>query len=125
MIARFIGYAIVGALGAFLHYMTTIAGVEWLDWNVLVASTVGFVVALCVQYVLNRRFVFRFASDVVSSFARYAATSIAGLLLNLSVLYVATSVLRWHYLIGAALAIVVVTPVNFAINRVWTFRPGA
>ena len=122
MTASFAAYALVGALGALVHYSVTVAAVELLAWNVLVASAAGFVAALCTQFVINRRYVFASAAPVAASFARYAATSVMGLCLNLAVLHAATAFAGLHYLVGAALAIAVVTPVNFALNRRWTFR---
>ena len=122
MSARFAAYAIVGALGAVVHYSMTVALVELLAWNVLAASTAGFIAALCTQFLVNRRHGFASSAPIGSSFARYTATSVAGLGLNLAVLHVATAVAGLHYLAGAALAIVFVTPVNFAVNRSWTFR---
>ena len=122
MTASFAAYALVGALGAVVHYAVTVAGVEGLDWNVLAASTAGFIAALLTQFFINRRYVFASRAPVTASFARYAATSSMGLGLNLVVLHVATAVVGLHYLVGAALAIFIVTPVNFLVNRAWTFR---
>jgi putative flippase GtrA len=124
MLVRFAGYAIVGGIGAALHYAVMVACVELLRVPVLAASALGFVAALVAQFALNRRWVFGSRAGVAGSFARYAITSVWGLLLNLAVLYATTSLFGWHYLIGAIVAIGVVTPMNFVLNQRWTFRAG-
>jgi putative flippase GtrA len=120
--ASFAAYALVGALGALVHYVIIVVGVEALGWDALPASAAGFVAALVVQFAINRSVVFDARTALGASFLRYTAVSLLGLVMNLAILHATTRVLGVHYLAGALIAIAFVTPLNFALNRGWTFR---
>jgi len=124
-IGRFAGYAVVGAIGTVLHAACTVAGVEVFGLHPVAASAIGFVVALVTQYLLNNALVFRAGPPGLAQFIRYALVSIGGLALNLGIMYTVVEILRWPYQAGIAIAILVVTPINFLLNRDWSFRQAA
>jgi putative flippase GtrA len=121
-IGRFAGYAIVGAIGTALHAACTVAFVEILGLHPVVATATGFGIALVVQYLLNNAFVFRAGAPDFAQFLRYSLVSFFGLALNLGIMYTVVEILRWPYQAGIVIGIFVVTPVNFLLNRAWSFR---
>jgi putative flippase GtrA len=109
-----IGYAInlLGVYRPLIH-----AGVHY-----LVAATCSFLVAVTCNYVLNRYWTFHDRrGGVASQGMRFFAVSLASLGANLLILHVLIrlGMGRFH---GQAVAIVLVTPLNFVGNKLWSFR---
>ena len=108
-----IGYAInLGVYAALLH-----AGVHF-----LLAATCSFLVAVTSNYTWNRIWTFRDRrAGVAAQGVRFLIVSVASLGANLLVLD-ALITLGAGKLTGQAIAIVVVTPLNFIGNKLWSFR---
>jgi putative flippase GtrA len=107
------GYAInLAVYAAFLH-----AGAHY-----LVAATCSFLVAVTSNYTWNRMWTFRDRRrGVAAQGARFFAVSLACLGANLLVLNLLIS-FGAGKLGGQAIAIVLVTPLNFVGNKLWSFR---
>ena len=88
----------------------------------LVAATGSFLVAVTSNYLLNRLWTFRDRrAGVAAQGMRFFAVSLASLGANLVVLHVLIT-LGLGKLVGQAVAIVLVTPLNFVGNKLWSFR---
>jgi putative flippase GtrA len=109
-----IGYAVNLAvynllLGSGLHYATAAIG--------------SFIVAVTNNYIWNRLWTFRSnRGGVVVQGARFLAVSALALTANLAVLAVLVDLVGIGEVPAQAIAIVVVTPVNFVGNKLWSFR---
>jgi putative flippase GtrA len=88
----------------------------------LVAATCSFLVAVTSNYFVNRHWTFhdRRAHVGVQGF-QFLVVSAASLGANLLVLHVLIS-FGAGKLVGQAIAIILVTPLNFLGNRLWSFR---
>ena len=108
-----IGYAInLGVYAGLLH-----AGVHY-----LVAATCSFLVAVTNNYIWNRQWTFRDRRrGIATQGARFFVVSLASLGANLAVLHLLIT-LGSGKLVAQAIAIVVVTPLNFVGNKLWSFR---
>lgn len=108
-----IGYAInLGIYAGLLH-----AGVHY-----LVAATCSFLVAVTNNYIWNRQWTFRDRRrGVAAQGVRFFVVSLASLGANLGVLHVLITVGSGK-LVAQAIAIVLVTPLNFIGNKLWSFR---
>lgn len=111
-----IGYAInLAVYAAILH-----AGAHY-----LVAATCSFFVAVTNNYVLNRAWTFRDRrAGVAAQGMRFFVVSLASLGANLLVLHLLISA-GTGKLVAQAIAIVLVTPLNFIGNKLWSFRRAA
>jgi putative flippase GtrA len=111
-----VGYVInLAVYAALLH-----AGVHY-----LLAATCSFLVAVASNYVLNRHWTFRDRrAGVAAQGMRFFLVSLASLGANLLVLHM---LIRFGLgkLVGQAVAIVLVTPLNFVGNKLWSFRRRA
>lgn len=110
-----VGYVInVAVYAALLH-----AGLHY-----LAAATCSFVVAATSNYTWNRLWTFHDRrGNVATQGARFFVVSLLALGANLLVLHLLIRFgLRDHKLIAQAIAIVVVTPLNFIGNKLWSFR---
>ena len=88
----------------------------------LLAATLSFLVAVANNYWLNRHWTFRERkAGVAAQGMRFFLISVASLGANLLVLHVLIR-LGLGKLVGQAIAIVLVTPLNFVGNKLWSFR---
>jgi len=95
--------------GAGLHYISAAAG--------------SFLVAVTSNYTWNRLWTFRSQrGGVAYQGARFFIVSTVALLANLAVLHALVSV-GLGEVVAQAIAIVLVTPVNFVGNKLWSFGP--
>jgi putative flippase GtrA len=117
-------FCVVGAVG----YAINLAVYDAMLRNgihYLLAATASFLVAVSNNYVLNRAWTFRDRRrGVAAQGARFFAVSLASLGANLLVLHLLISVGSGK-LVGQAIAIVLVTPLNFIGNKLWSFRRHA
>jgi putative flippase GtrA len=108
-----VGYVInLGVYALLLH-----EGVHY-----LLAASLSFLVAVANNYWLNRHWTFRDRkAGVAAQGMRFFAISLASLGANLLVLHL---LIRFGLgkLVGQAIAIVLVTPLNFVGNKLWSFR---
>ena len=108
-----VGYVInLGVYAALLHN-----GLHY-----LLAATLSFLVAVANNYWLNRHWTFRDRkAGVAAQGMRFFVISLASLGANLLVLHLLIT-LGLGKLVGQAVAIVLVTPLNFVGNKLWSFR---
>ena len=108
-----IGYAVnLAVYGVLIH-----EGVHY-----LLAATCSFLVAVTSNYVWNRLWTFRDRrAGVAAQGMRFFAVAVASLAANLVVLHVLVT-LGAGKLVGQAIAIVLVTPLNFVGNKLWSFK---
>jgi dolichol-phosphate mannosyltransferase len=114
-------FCAVGAVGYVINLgvYTTLLHAEI---HYLVAATGSFLVAVSSNYLLNRWWTFRDRrAGVAAQGMRFFIVSLASLGANLAVLHVLIT-LGLGKLVGQALAIVLVTPLNFVGNKLWSFR---
>jgi putative flippase GtrA len=117
-------FCVVGAIGYGINLAVYDAllrsGVHY-----LLAAIGSFVVAVTNNYFWNRHWTFRERRrGVAAQGARFFIVSLASLGANLLVLNVLIT-LGAGKLVGQAVAIVLVTPLNFVGNKLWSFRRHA
>jgi putative flippase GtrA len=114
-------FCVVGAIG-YLINLGVYAELLHAGLHFLVAATGSFLVAVTSNYTWNRLWTFRDRRrGVAEQGLRFFAVSLASLGANLLVLDLFIS-LGAGKLVGQAMAIVVVTPLNFVGNKLWSFR---
>ena len=108
------GYLINLAVYAFLQ---AVVGVHYLP-----AAVGSFLVAVASNYTWNRLWTFRGQrGNVAYQGLRFLVVSTAALVANLVVLYVLVKA-GLGAIPAQAIAIIVVTPLNFIGNKLWSFR---
>jgi putative flippase GtrA len=122
--AQLAKFCVVGAIGYVINltvYDTLIhQGVHY-----LAAATCSFLVAVTSNYTWNRLWTFRDRrAGVAAQGLRFLAVSVVCLAANLVVLHLLIT-LGAGKLVGQAIAVVLVTPLNFLGNRLWSFRHAA
>jgi putative flippase GtrA len=114
-------FCIVGAAGYVVN-LAVYAALLHAGLHYLLAATCSFLVAVTTNYTLNRHWTFRDRrAGVAAQGMRFFLVSLVSLGANLVVLHVLIT-LGLGKLVGQAIAIVLVTPLNFVGNKLWSFR---
>jgi putative flippase GtrA len=114
-------FCVVGAVG-YLINLGVYALLLHNGVHYLLAATLSFLVAVANNYWLNRHWTFRDRkAGVAAQGMRFFLISLVSLGANLLVLHVLIR-LGLGKLVGQAIAIVLVTPLNFVGNKLWSFR---
>ena len=115
-------FAAVGASGYVVNLSVFSALVELADVHRRIAAVCSFVVAVANNYTLNRVWTFnRARGRVAVQGARFFVVALLALVGNLILLEVFVAV-GVAVILAQAIAIVLVTPINFIGNKLWTFR---
>ena len=114
-------FCAVGAVGYVIN-LAVYTALLHAGLHYLLAATLSFLVAVANNYWLNRHWTFRDRrAGVAVQGMRFFLISVASLGANLLVLHVLIT-LGLGKLVGQAIAIVLVTPLNFVGNKLWSFR---
>lgn len=121
-ILQFIRFGLIGIVATLCHMGTLIIFVEIFKYEPIMASTIGFILAVIISYVLNYRFTFIARRSHVFFFLRYLVVCITGLAINISIMFLTVNILKWWYIIGQIFTLAIVPVTNFTLNKYWTFR---
>jgi putative flippase GtrA len=114
-------FCAVGAVGYGIN-LAVYAALLHAGFHYLLAATGSFLVAVTSNYILNRHWTFRDRrAGIAAQGMRFFVVSLASLGANLLVLHALIS-FGAGKLVGQAIAIVLVTPLNFVGNKLWSFR---
>lgn len=115
-------FCVVGAAGYLVNLAVYALAVRGFDLHYIPAAIVSFLVAVTNNYLLNRAWTFRGQKGhVLGQGLRFLVVSLVALGANLLVLHALVTA-GLGEILAQAVAIVVVTPVNFVGNKLWSFR---
>jgi len=116
-------FGLVGATGYLVNLAVYAALVHFASVPYLVAAVCSFAVAVTNNYLWNRVWTFRRErGHIALQGARFLVVSLAALGANLAILALLVEV-GLPTVPAQALAIVLVTPLSFLGNKLWSFRP--
>jgi putative flippase GtrA len=119
---EFAKYFVGGCFALAVHLLILATLVELLNANPLVATSIGFIVALCVNYLVQHTWVFGFAGTHKVSFPRYVAITSITFVANIALFRLLSVAFGLWYLAAQTAATGIIFVVNFVINRHYTFR---
>jgi len=115
-------FCAVGASGYIVNLVVYSLLVEAFEFHYLLAATCSFVVAVTNNYTWNRLWTFRGARGHLA-YQGFRFLVVSGFALGANLVILHTFVrLGLDELPAQAIAIVLVTPLNFVGNKVWSFR---
>jgi putative flippase GtrA len=113
-------FGVVGASGYVINIAVFAALV---GWGAHIAATISFVISAANNYWWNRHWTFAHQKGHFGAQgARFYAVSGAAFVVNQLWLVLFIDVLDWPKVMSQAIAIVLVTPLNFIGNKLWSFR---
>jgi dolichol-phosphate mannosyltransferase len=120
---QLVKFCVVGASGYLVNLWVFSLLVLVFEMHYIPAAVCSFLVAVTNNYTWNRVWTFRSQrGHVAYQGARFLVVSTIALGANLLVLHGLVT-LGLHDVVAQAIAIVVVTPVNFVGNKLWSFGP--
>lgn len=120
IINQFVRFSTVGVVGTLAQYICLLLLINIFGINVVLASTLGFILGGLINYSLNRKYTFRSDKRHREAMSKFFAIAFVGLLLNSLVM--AIGVLYLHYIVAQVIATGLVLFWTFTGNRLWTFR---
>ena len=118
---QLVKFCAVGAVGYVIN-LAVYASLLSADVHYLAAATCSFLIAVANNYTWNRIWTFHDRrAGVAAQGMQFLLISIASLGANLLVLHVLITA-GLGKLVAQAVAIVLVTPLNFVGNKLWSFR---
>jgi putative flippase GtrA len=115
-------FCVVGASGYVVNLAVYTALLKWAGFHYVAAATGSFLVAASNNYTWNRLWTFRDdRGHVVYQGMRFLTVSVIAYVANIGVL-AALVTAGLGKIVAQALAIVLVTPLNFLGNKLWSFR---
>jgi dolichol-phosphate mannosyltransferase len=122
--AQLVKFCLVGATGYVVNLAVYTLLLNGAGLHYVTAAIGSFLVAVTNNYTWNRVWTFRHErGDVVLQGLRFLVVSALALGANLLVLHLLVRA-GLGEVVAQAIAIVVVTPVNFVGNKLWSFRRG-
>ena len=120
--AQLAKFCAVGTAGYVVNLAVYTILLEWAGLHYIPAAIGSFIVAVANNYTLNRIWTFRVERGHVGAQGlRFLVVSTVSLLANLVVLHMMVTV-GVGEIVAQAIAIVLVTPLNFIGNKLWSFR---
>lgn len=120
--ARFLRFAVVGAVGTGAHYALLLALVEGAGVAPVAGSVAGFLLGALVNYTLNRTLVFASDRAHVEALPRFLAVAGTGLCWNALLMYGLVDLFGLHYLLAQILTTGLLLGWHYVGNALWTFR---
>jgi putative flippase GtrA len=115
-------FSTVGASGYVVNLAVYAALLRAADWHYAAAASASFVVAVTNNYLWNRLWTFRDQrGHVAFQGLRFLVVALVAYIANLGILS-ALIALGTDKILAQAVAIVLVTPLNFVGNKLWSFR---
>ena len=120
---QLIKFCLVGASGYVVNLAVYVVLLDGIGLYRISAAVGSFLVAVTSNYTWNRLWTFRAQRGAVAyQGVRFLVVSTIALLANLAVLQLLVT-LGLGEVVAQAIAIVLVTPVNFIGNKLWSFGP--
>ncbi len=118
-------FCVVGASGYVVNLAVYTLLLHFAGLHYLAAATLSFLVAVTNNYTWNRLWTFRGQrGNVGVQGLRFLVVSTTALAANLLVLRLLVGEAELGKVLAQAIAIVLVTPLNFVGNKLWSFGPS-
>lgn len=125
-IIQFIKFCVVGASNFIVSYVVY-AVVIFLGGSWLWGSLLGFVLSVLNAFFWNNRYVFKVEENeerlwwktLIKTYISYA---FSGVLIANALLFLWNNVIGIPELLGPVINLAVTTPINYLMNKFWTFR---
>jgi len=123
---RFLKFATVGASGVFVNEGLLWFFTEIVGFFYLVSSAIGIEVSIITNFILNEFWTFRDRSrgkkGIFRRGVKFNVVSVAGLVINIGVLFFCTAFLGIYYLISNLIGIGCAFLWNYFVNLGWTWK---
>lgn len=122
ILIKFLKFCVVGSISFVVDFGSTWFFKEKIKINKFVANGIGYMIAVVVNYTLNRLWTFNsHDDDIASQFLKFFTIALFALILNTVIVYVLNAKFRINFYISKLIAVFVVMFYNFGMNVYFTF----
>lgn len=123
-VKQFIKFGIVGLSNTIISFVIYYVLI-YFEMNYIIANTAGFIVSVLNAFYWNNKYVFKsddgkrgFIRKIVKTFASYGGTFVLSTIL----LIIMVDYLNVSEIIAPIINLMVTVPLNFLLNKLWTFK---
>jgi putative flippase GtrA len=122
LILKALRFGMVGALSGAVFAGVTALFVSPLDFGPKLASVVGYIASMPLNFLGNRRFSFRSDNALTGDLLRFLLVHTCNILITTFAMGAVVDLLGLNYAFGIVAAIVLVPCVNFVVMNWWVFH---
>ena len=115
-------FVVVGVVATACNYVAALAAQHILGCGPLLAGLAGYVSAVGVSYFGNAVLTFRRPALHGPQVLRFMIISLAGLAINLSLVFTGTRLLGWPLWAALIPVVAIVPAATFVMSKFWAFR---
>lgn len=121
MTKEIIRYLIAGLINTLLGYGVFISFVFFMNFNPYYANGLGYCIALCVAFLLNKYYVFNKKETNIYHVIRFLITFLIAFIINLIILFVCLDFLELNSALGQIFAMLSYTVSFYIFNKYIVF----
>ncbi len=120
--SRILRFAIVGGVSTIAYGVVTLAAVEIVGLQPLLATVLGYLLVVPLNFVLQRTFTFRSSNDMASEIPRFLLVHGLNIAASFAVMLCVVNLLDADYRWGIAATMTLVPVLVFLALETWVFR---
>lgn len=120
---QFIKFGMVGVfntLSSTVYYWILL----YFHFNYLLATTIAYIIASLIGYLLNNHWVFQSKKVTKTSLFKYYVVYGTSYFLNIFSMFIWVDVLSISKVIAPIFTLFVTVPFNYIFNKIWVFKKG-
>ncbi len=122
-VKRFFKYSAVGFSTFILDLVLLYILTSFLSINYLIGTAIAFIIAVSLNYVLSRKYVFRKTTEKINiSYLRFVSIAIFGLLIIVSSMFISVEIYNNNYIVSRVIIACVVGFLNYLFNLHLNFK---
>ena len=122
--AEFFKFGIVGTIGAIINLGALYLLTEFAGFYYILSAVFAFIIAVTSNFFMNKCWTFNenVGHKTTKKYFQFFSVSVFALGINLVILYSLTEFFGLYYILSELIAKIIVFFVNFAGNKLWTFK---
>jgi putative flippase GtrA len=120
--AKVLRFSTVGLANALIYALVTAASIHFMSIPARTAALVGYIATLPFAFFAHKHFTFRKNGDAASQALRFLITYCCGLFVSVLAMDISVDRFGLHYMVGVAVAIILVPIVTLVVLDHWVFR---
>jgi putative flippase GtrA len=122
-VVNFAKYTLVGTIGLVIDMSCLYVLVEYVHMNVLIATTIAFIVSVINNFFMHKYWTFRDKSaHFERQFIAFFIIAVVNLFLTVAIMYVFVDLLHIWYMLSKFLSAVIILFTSYTANRMFTFK---
>ena len=115
-------YAAFGIFSYLIYLGLLIFFIEIFNFEKLKSSIITYLIALIINFLLLKKWVFKSKNDYTNQFVKYNIIATFGYFLNILGFFILATIFEIHYLISQCILFFLISVINYFLNRYWTFK---